>query len=79
MRRTRPATHSTPLRAGLRLFLRLPTILSMKRPLQHAWTTATLVATAALAIALAVAAVLFTRASAEDAAALPSSRRTFVP
>jgi len=51
----------------------------MKRPLQHAWTTATLVATAALAIALAVAAVLFTRATAEDAAVQPSSRRTFVP
>jgi hypothetical protein len=35
----------------------------MKRPLEHAWTTATLVATAALAIALAVVAIVFTRAT----------------
>jgi hypothetical protein len=45
----------------------------MKRPIEHAWTTATLVATAALAIALAVAAIVFTRATAEGASLLPFS------
>lgn len=40
----------------------------MKRNIEHAWTTATLVATAALAIALALAAVFFTRATAQGAA-----------
>ena len=44
----------------------------MKRNIQHAWTTATLVATAALAIALAIAAVVFTRATAAGVA-LPAS------
>jgi hypothetical protein len=41
----------------------------LKRNLEHAWTTATLVATAALAVALAIAAIFFTRATAADAAA----------
>jgi hypothetical protein len=45
----------------------------MKRHLEHAWTTATLVATAALAVALAIAAIVFTRATAEGAAVPPSS------
>jgi hypothetical protein len=45
----------------------------MKRNLEHAWTTATLVATAALAVALAIAAILFTRATAQGAALPPAS------
>jgi hypothetical protein len=45
----------------------------MKRNLDHAWTTATLVATAALAVALAIAAIVFTRANAQGAAPPPSS------
>jgi hypothetical protein len=46
----------------------------MKRHLEHAWTTATLVATAALAIALAIAAILFTRATAEGAELPPPAQ-----
>jgi hypothetical protein len=45
----------------------------MKRHIEHAWTTATLVAVAALAIALAIAAIFFTRATAQGAALPPSS------
>jgi hypothetical protein len=36
----------------------------VKHNLEHAWTTATLVATATLAVALAIAAIFFTRAGA---------------
>lgn len=45
----------------------------MKRNLEHAWTTATLVATAALAVALAIAAILFTRATADGTPLPPAS------
>jgi hypothetical protein len=49
----------------------------MKRNTGHAWTTATLVATAVLAIALALAAIAFTRATAQGAAVPP--RRAIWP
>jgi hypothetical protein len=48
---------------------------TMKRHIEHAWTTATLVAVAALAIALAIAAIFFTRATAQGAALPASSGR----
>jgi hypothetical protein len=48
----------------------------MKRPVEHAWTTATLVATAALALALALIAIIFTRATADGA--VPPPQRALI-